>query len=628
MQIGQFNFGGLASGIDTRALIDAILQAERQPIQRLEIKRSQLNARDSALGDLRGQVNGVVDALKGLSKETTLNGRVTTVSDETAFLATAGTGSDIGSFSIEVLELAAAAKVKSNGLAASDQSLVSAGTITITSGDNDPITIDVSPGSGNDDLRSVRDAINDADAGVEASVLFDGSEYRLIVRAETSGVDNDLVITDSTNLGLGDPLNVVTAASDARAEVDGIEITGSSNTLTNVIEGVTLDLLSPNEGTPGTLTVEKDVDGVIGAVQELVTAYNSATEFLNAQFKTDAPGPLSREGLARRLQLDLQSLVTGGVDGIPFGEIRSLSAIGVSFDGRSGALSVDTGELREQLETRFDSVVGLFRSGGTSSDSRVLFVSSDATTEAGEYAVEISQAAEQASVVGDRDLSGGMRRRDTLTITVGADVVDVDLARDMTIGEVVDTVNAALESAGIAATAFDESGRLRITTDGFGSDQSITVEATGNHAGFRRAPTNDLGQDVAGSIGGVAATGSGQTLTAADGESFAGLVLQITATADDIAATSGQFGTISFTQGLTGRPIGELTEITRLGDGRIDSSQDRIDDQLRAIEDEITRIEERLVSREARLVRTFAAAEQAISSLQAQQSRLGSFLSV
>lgn len=630
MDFGSINFGGLASGIDTKALIDAILDVERQPLRRIEARQSQLGQQKSAMDEMRSKLNAFLSTLRDISSDRTFNARVATVSDETALAVSSGIGADTGLFAVEINQLATAEKIASNGVSAPDEGLVSDGTITIQSGTLEAITIDVSSASANNTLEEVRDAINDADKGVRASVLFDGTDYRLIVRAEETGLENALTVTDSTNLGLDDPVNEVTAAADAQIVVDGISVTSASNSVSNVISGVTLELLTTTATTPVNVNVANDVEGAVAGVKQLVEDYNEAAQFFNSQLDLSNPGPLAGDSYTRRLQQTLASLVTAGAEGIPFGEIRSLSSLGVSFDGRSGELKVDTAKLTGILDEQFEEVGRLFLSSKDATDSRIRFLSTPADAASGEYAVAITQAAEQASLVGDEAIRlAGLRRDETLTITLDGEITTIDLFEDQVIDEVVDTVNAGLAAAGLAVTASNDAGALRIEADEFGSS-SLTVESSrnsnnGRQTGFGTSPVTDVGADVAGTIGGLAATGAGQVLTALDGGELEGLSLLVTATPTDVIATGGDFGTVSFSTGLTQPLIDDLADATRVGDGRIESAQEILDDQVKALADEILRLEERLVGREARLIQTFTAAEQAIAALQSQQSQLGSF---
>jgi len=630
MATGPVSFGGLASGIDTQALIQAILKAERKPAERLQARQAVLEQRRSAFGQMRTKLAAFADAVRGLSAEVTFRGRTATVSDETRLRATPGAGAETGIFTVEVQQLAAAHKLASAGLASLDQGLISDGTLTIQSGDGDPVTIEVSAAAGNNTLERVRDAINDADAGVVAAVIFDGANHHLVVRAEDTGTAHALSVTDTTNLGLDEAGALTTAAADALLVVDGIDVTSASNRVTGIIPGTALDLLAAEVGAEVTIEVRQDTAAASAAVQTLVGAYNEAIGFFVDQFDRESPGPLSGESSARQIQQALQSLVTGGVPGLGAGGLRALSSLGVSFSGTTGKMTLDTATLDELLEERGDEVARVFLAAGTASDSRISYFSSAGATAAGEYAVELTAAAEQASVLGSTAISGaGLSAGETLTVTVGAESTTVDLTAGMTLAQVVDALNTAFALDGTGATASADGGRLRITSREFGSATTLGVSssladpADGTQSGFDLVAVNDSGADVAGTIGGAAATGAGRLLTGGDGGDWAGLVLEVSATAADITAQNGDFGTISFSRGLVRALLSQVDEYTSFGEGPIHGAQESIDATLERLADDIARIEERLQRREAFLVRVFGEAERAIAALQAQQAQLG-----
>jgi flagellar hook-associated protein 2 len=629
--MASITFGGLVSGLDTRALIDAILEAEREPAKALAGRRDLFSRRRSALDELGGKLGAFETALRDLSSVRTFRGRTTTASDETVVRATASTGAELGLFNLEVTALAAAHKVKSEGLAALDQPLVTDGTITIQSGDNDAITIDVSAATFNNTLEAVRDEINAADAGVQASIIFDGTAYRLTVRAEESGLDNALTITDATNLGLDEAANVVVAAADAELTVDGIEVTSSSNHVTGVIPGITLDLLTTTGATPVTVEVAQDADAVVEAAQELVSQYNTLVDYFNAQTATASPGPLAGDATLRAVQLKVQSLFTRGVEGIAIGEIRSLASLGVSFDGKTGKATLDTAELRERLDASFDEVGDVFLSSGETTHPRVRFAGATGDTVSGTYAVQVTAAAEQASLLGSNPISA-LAQDETLTITVGGETTTIDLLQGATIDDIVTALNDGLDAAGVEATATNDGGRLRISADDFGSGVTLSVASSlddpgnGAQSGFDDTAATDSGSDVAGTIGGVAASGDGQLLIAAADGDHAGLVVTVTATAAEVTATAGDFGEVSYSRGLIDSLLREVDQLTRLNSGAIDLAREGLDQDIRRLDGDLQRFEERLAMREARLIRTFSAAEQAISVLQAQQARLQSAL--
>jgi hypothetical protein len=111
-------------------------------------------------------------------------------------------------------------------------------------------------------------------------------------------------------------------------------------------------------------------------------------------------------------------------------------------------------------------------------------------------------------------------------------------------------------------------------------------------------------------------------LTGDEGTAVAGLNLRITATAADVTAAGGAFGSTSFSRGFVDTLLQQVSLYTRFG-GTVDTAREAQDDNVKRIQDDIARIEDRLLVREARLLRTFAAAERAISLLQGQQSTLG-----
>lgn len=626
--MSSINFTGLASGLDTKALIDAIMQAERRPVDRLQARQTQMTQKRTALDEMRAKLDAFESALRGLSAETTFRAYKATTSSETYLKATAGAGAQAGLYEIEVLGLAAAHKIKSNGVAATGQGLISDGTLTIRSGTREAVTVEVSAAAGNNTLEAVRDAINAADKGVEASVLYDGTAYRLIVRSEETGTASALTVTDTTSLGLADPANQVSAASDARVKVDGIEVTSSSNRVVDVIPGVALDLrsLTPS-GQPVTVEISQDKDKVTEAVQGLVTAYNQIMDFFNAQFDRARPGALASDVTARDIQFQLQSLVTGGVEGLPDGGIRSLSALGVSFDGRTGRMSLDTATLSGLLDDRFEEVGKVFIASAAAADSRVRYESASTQASAGTYAVTITRAAEQAGVTGSVALGGTLGRDETLTVTVGSATAQIALTSTMTATQVVEALNAGFRGAGLRATALLDGGRLRIQTREYGASATVSVQSdqASDQAGtgFGSTAVTDTGENVAGTIGGVAASGTGQVLTGAEGGGYTGLSLRITATAAEVAAAGGSLslGSVSFSPGLVSALTRRLDRFTSVSDGPIQTAREGLDDTLKVIAEDIARWEDRLKVRQTRLIRMFTEAEKAISALQAQQAQ-------
>lgn len=632
MDVGSINFSGLASGLDTKAMIDAIMKAERLPLQRLQTRQSQLTQKRAALDDMQSRLASFQTALSGLSAETTFRARTATVSESETLGATVGAGAATGLYSIEVLALAAAHKVKSNSYAAPDQGLVADGTLTLTAGSDDTITVEVSAAAGNNSLDAIRDAINAADKGVRAAVLNDGSGYRLVLTSEESGTTHALALdAGTTGLGLSAPENAVTAATNAHLLIDGLDITSQTNQITGVIEGVTLNLRKETT-VPVTVDVAEDHSGVVTGVQSLVSSYNLVMDFFNAQFSRDNPGVLSGDSTARSVQAQVMSLMTSGVEGIADGQIRSLSSVGVSFDGKTGKATLDTNALENMMETRFDEVGRMFVASGTATSTSIRYFSASLSTAAGTYSVQVTRAAEQAAVVGAQLLGATLGRDESLTLSVGASSVSVALTSAMSQAQVVDAINTALRGSSVSAAAsLDSAGRLRIATREFGSGTSLSVGSNqadaGAGTGFGTTASTDAGVDIEGTFNGVAgsATGNGQILTGAEGGGYFGLALRVTATPAQVAGST-EFGTIAYSAGLVRSLSGALSNLTSSATGSISLARETMTETLKSFADNIASMETRLTTRQTRLIRQFSEAEKAISALQSQQAQLNSAL--
>jgi flagellar capping protein FliD len=206
----------------------------------------------------------------------------------------------------------------------------------------------------------------------------------------------------------------------------------------------------------------------------------------------------------------------------------------------------------------------------------------------------------------------------------------VNLTAGMQIADVVDAINAALAGAEISATARSDAGRLRITSRDFGSATTLEVlsdrndPGSGAATGFDDVAATDAGVDIAGTIDGSAAIGAGQILTGDGDGGSQGLVVRVTATAAEVTAQSGNFGTLSFSRGFVDNLVREIDRYTRLDSGTLDLARDVLDDGIDRLNDDIARAELRLSNREAQLIKSFSAAERALSALQAQQASLGS----
>jgi flagellar hook-associated protein 2 len=289
------------------------------------------------------------------------------------------------------------------------------------------------------------------------------SDGKVTITDDTAG-DSRLALTLITNnegsgtLNFGD-VSVTTegremqlvAGEDARVTVDGAVITKDSNTITDIIEGVTLNLVGASDDTTVTLKVERDIASIKSTIQGMANSYNSVMGYINTQFSYDEDeeevgGVLFGDGTLRSVKSELINTVTETVTGLS-SDYNRLALIGITLDD-SVNMTIDDDDLTEALETNFNYVKKLFTAYGSASSSLFQYVGHTDETEGGSYAVDITTAATQTTVTGGTSLSGTIGAGVTLTITdfaTGRMAQDVDVA-GMDIDGVVNALNSEFAS--------------------------------------------------------------------------------------------------------------------------------------------------------------------------------------
>ncbi|HHN74395.1 MAG TPA: hypothetical protein ENK10_04125 [Acidobacteria bacterium] len=636
MALGSIQFGqGFASGMDYRAIIDAVLQAGRVPINTIQGRIDTFEKAKASFGTFSGLLDDFVSKLEGLDDSAKVAGRAASLSSTDSLTATATSKAAAGTYEINVTQIAQAHRVRSDGLSDRYSPLVSDGTITIQAGGYNQITVNVSAANGNNSLQAVADEINNADEGVIATIVNDGTDDILIVRSEKTGAAKGMTISDTTNLNLDASGNVLQAAQDAQLDVDGVSITSASNSVTGAIQGVTLSLTGATTSTV-TLNVTEDTETAKQSLQDFVDAYNEVNDYFDQQFGTAefrAASAVAGSLTVRQVQLDLQAIVTDKVTGIPSGKLSTLSELGISFaDDGTGRIEFESSKFDALVDAgRFDEVAAVLMSTGSTTDSSVVFDSSSSRTVAGTYAITVSQAAERADVAGSTAIAaGGITQNENLSIELNSSTLSVALTAGDTITDIVSKLNSAFDLNGMQATAYDSSGVLHIRADDYGDDYTVRVTSDvadlgdGNSTGIGTTQLTDTGIDVAGTIGGQAAQGIGQQLIGADGTDMDGLIVSVYATAASITAKGGDFGTVGVSAGIFEAFKDKVDGLTDPYEGVIKTIQDSYDDSIEVAQQRIDSIEAALTRKEELMVRQFSAAEQAIAQLQQLQQSLGS----
>ncbi len=659
---------GVGSGLDISSLVSQLVAAERRPTQlRLDRREASLQAELSAFGTLKGSLSSFQSALSGLQSLSSFQARTASSSNSDAFTASASTTAAEGVYNISVTTLAKAHSLATSaGTFSSLTDTVGTGTITIKFGTTDydsgtdtynsftqnteKAAVNITIDSSNDTLEGVRDAINDADADVRASIVNDGSGYRLVLTSKETGAENSLQVTiDDT--GDGDDtdasglsrlafnasatnLDQTAAASDAAVSIDGIDVTSSSNTIDDAIEGVTLNLLDTQSGT---LTVDLDKAKASSNISSFVSSYNSLVSTINNLTAYDADTQkaaiLLGDTATRTVESRVRGVLGDVVEGLG-GPFQQLADIGITLQ-TDGTLLTDSTKLQEALDENYDDVAGLFVAQGTPTDSLINFDSSTEDTKVGSYAIQVDQLATQGLINGQGtatladDGAGNFNspvvidgdndeftvkvdsiQSQTISLTQGSYTTTASLA-----AEIQTQINgdSALQDAGVAVSvSFDASNdRFVITSNRYGSASKVEITAVDTNTeaelGLASSLTGTDGQDVEGSIGGVIATGSGRFLTGSGDAS--GLKVEVT------GGSTGSRGTISFTRGYADQLNTTLSELLE-DDGLLDNRTDGINDSIADIGDQRDSLERRLDALEQRLLAQFSALDALVSRLQ------------
>ena len=648
----------LGSSIDVGSIVDSLIYVDSAPVRNMQSQVTTLQSKVSAFQSLNTKLSALSDKLNTVLfgdteapilkpysfadrfADSVFTQCKVTSSNENTISATASNATVGGSYAITVTGLANAESMASANFSDISSTATGTGTITITSGSGDPITLTI--GSSNATLLGVREAINNANAGVTATIIHDGSAspYRLLVTANDTGTANSFTITD--NLTGGQALNMaqVQAASDAQFSVNGVSIIKSSNTVSDVINGVTFTL-NAIAANPVTLQVGKDLDAIVEAINGFVSAYNEVNTYINSQFAynstTRKAGILSGDATLRSIQSTLQNQVIQSISN-RFTSYRVANQVGLKFN-RDGSLSLDETQIRSALSSNLSAVAALFLGDGTplggmtASDSRVACDGKTSATQAGTYAVQVNSLAQRATVTGTQQVTS-LTGPETLTISLGSASAVVSLASLDSLPTVLSKINAALSAQGMALAATnDGSDRIQITANGYGSSQTVTVvstsDGTSGTSGFGQTPVVASGSDIAGSIGGNAATGNGLILTGASGRPEEGLSLTIAQT------TTGSYGSVTVaaaTRGVEGAGIltnlqGILDGITDPLSGPVHHSTDSLNQNIKALNDQISAYQDRLEIQRELYTAQFSRADEALRLLTVAQSSLSSQLS-
>jgi len=613
------NFSGLASGIDTNALVESLMQLERAPITRFQIQRDGFDDKVDAWTAITTKTSEFRTAVDALSSQRDFDAFVGVESTDPEALDVQLTGTPATSaITLNIIQLAATNQVAAGTFSAID-SLVGEGTfsITETEGTTD-FTTDAST-----TLAELAQQINASSVNVSATIIqVNDTDQRLMLTASDSGADATFTI--GGDLDSFAAVDIVATGADAILRVGdpvtGLDVTRSSNIFSNVIDGVTLDLKQAGTGTV-TVVVARDSEATVDAVKAMVEAANSLLQEIATQTdydaETDTSSPLTGDATARSLVIDLRATMNAVVNGS--GSLAFLGALGVELS-REGTYSIDESKLREVIDNDFAAVSSLFARTGTIADTRATYLGATGLSVTGSYEVVVTTAAEVPAITGAPYSSSS--QFEDFSVTFGARTAVVGIGQDSTLAEAIIQINDALSIFGLEQLLAEEAnGAIRLSTPNlFGSSYEIEVT---NDSAFGLNGTA-IGVNVAGTIGGQAASGIARTLRGTAGDSD-GVSVLVSATVADLAGGSLSLGNVAVSQGLSGGLDAWLDLIEGV-DGAISRARGEWDTRIEGVDDSIADLEERMVIREGRLRREFTAMELALSQLQNQGQFLAGLL--
>jgi len=361
------NGTSFGQGIDVNTFVQLALRAEQAGISNLQSQQSGIDAKRSTLA----QINSYLLALKSASDALkdplgTLHSSTASSSNTGAVTASADSSATAGTHTIAVTSLAttstyytAAVATASTALRTGDAISISAGGVPVVS-----LTID----SSNNTLAQAAAAINNLSSAVRASVINDANGARLVVVSAVSGVPGSLSVSGSLFLPNGGAIAFTQAVAglDAELTVDSVPITSSSNKVSNVISGVTLNLSAPTGSTPATITVGPDAPAITSAINRFVSTYNTAISAINAQFQVGpngaGAGVLEADGSLRQAQQDLLGAVVYSNEGT--GGKVNLRILGISVNN-DGTLTTDAAALSSAISSNISGVKDFLEKAST-----------------------------------------------------------------------------------------------------------------------------------------------------------------------------------------------------------------------------------------------------------------------
>ncbi len=497
-------------------------------------------------------------------------------------------------------------------------------------------------------LSDVANAINGASIGITASAVNLGSnQYVLELSSGTTGTQSQISVdTSALSSSLGG-LKQVAAAQDAQIQIGGsggYTVSSQTNQITGVMQGLTINLVSAQASgsQPVTLSLSPDAQAMASSVSTMVKAANQVLGDINTyagyNATTAVAGPLMADPNMQLLTQQVLATVASAVGGTG-GSLNSAS-VGLNVT-KDGMLTFDANAFMTAYQQNPTQVSQMFSQGGAFSPSSssyggsVSFLFANDGAVPGTYAVSVSQSATQAADKGSVLASGNITAAEQLTVASGGVSGTYSATAGESLSNIASGLNSIFASNGmnvLASVATSSSGsQLVINSGTYGSAASFSV--TSNNVGSGQTglattantASSFSGTDVAGTINGVAATGTGQVLMAPQSDpKLAGMALLVTATG--ISSTTNM-GTISYTPGIAGGLASAANGGSNPVSGSMTSTIGNLNQQIQSLQFQYNSYTPMIQAEQTLLQQEYSNVEVQLGSLQSQSNWLSAQLS-
>ncbi|MFT5755367.1 MAG: flagellar hook-associated protein 2 [Alteromonadaceae bacterium] len=539
--MGTITSTGLGSGLEINTIVESLVAAEKDPATaRIDKAASLATAQISALGQVNSLLSTLKSSYSSLGKTSTFNSTAASSSDDTIVSATTSFGATTATHEITVIGLAQQHTLISDAANVynTKDDVIGGGTLNIRFGSyaalpstaftpdasSTNLSIEIPKDSS---LEEIKNIINDPknDYGITAGILFDGGSYRLTLQNDKSGekgameittIDLDGNNTDATGLstlaydGTNNRMSQTQAAQDASLSFNGISIKRDSNTIDELIEGVTFTLNNVDTKkikiniTTDVSQVETDIRAFVDSYNKTLEKMSEFTFFNSAQDK----GVLTSDATLKSIESYMRGILNNRLTNIS-GSVKSMSDLGIISDKKTGALSFNEGTpeeagkvyskengvaiFSEVLKLKMTDIAAFFAESGTPVDSSISYVESSKYTKEGSYPVVITQVATHGELKAGNTLPADFAatpfviNESNNSFKLRVDLIesmDVKLTQgsytseSALIAEIQSQINsdANLKAKGISVGVSIENQKLVITSNSYGAESFVSLD--------------------------------------------------------------------------------------------------------------------------------------------------------